>query len=112
MARWRSSVVAVATIGAAGVTGCSRCDYYLRNLYANDTDCERDYSLVTCTRETHEGATYILGPWYRKDRRELPAQDPGPGATAVNGKSTLAVGVEEGRRAGFGSNGARTSACS
>jgi hypothetical protein len=112
MTRWRSSAVAVATIGAAGVAGCSPCEDYLRNSYASDADCQRDYA-GACMLEQDNGVTTIVGPWYRANRREPPEKDPGPGATAVNGRSQVATGIKkQARRAGFGSNGATTRACS
>jgi len=103
MARWRSSAVALVALGAAaGVSGCSPQPEYRRNGYASRADCLRDYPAHQCESTRSGGGFYYYGPWYG-DRRGATATDPGPGATAVDGRSQVADPARSAtRRGGFG----------
>lgn len=104
--RWRSSVVALAALGAtAGLAGCSPQPEYRRNGYSSRADCLRDYPSGPC-EGSRGGGGHFYGPWYGRGQRALLANDPGPGTSAVNGRSQLAdPSASVTRRGGFGSTG-------
>lgn len=104
--RWRSSVVALAALGAtASLAGCSPQPEYRRNGYSSRADCLRDYPSGPCEGSRSAGG-HFYGPWYGGSQRALPANDPGPGASAVNGRSQLAdPSASVTRRGGFGATG-------
>jgi len=106
MARWRSSAVALAALGAAaGVAGCNPQPEYRRNGYASRADCLRDYPANQCESTRSGGVSYFYGPWYG-NQRTATTNDPGPGATAVNGRSQSADPAGSvARRGGFGGTG-------
>jgi hypothetical protein len=105
MARWRSSAVTLVVIGVAGVASCSpEPQTYRRNLYATKGDCYRDYGPADCEASSYRAGYFFGAPyWVGGGRR--PAGDPGPGASAVNGRSGVALAVSDPVRGGFGATG-------
>lgn len=105
MARWRSASVSLVLIGAAaGLASCgpSEPGYYRRNVYASKADCYRDYG----PRDCEVGYTgYYYGAHYWAFGGARPANDPGAGASAVNGRSQIATAVSDPVRGGFGATG-------
>lgn len=74
-----------------------------RNVYANQADCERDYSPNQCQQSSGGGsgtAGGYHGPYYSANRSNAPANDPGPGRTGVTRAS-----FETSYRGGFGAFG-------
>lgn len=123
MARWRSSSLVFAAIGAAGVAGLLRANEqpspeppyedYLHNVYATVDECRRDYAPGACGTENLDGKTHVIGPWYLADRRKAAPADPGPGVAARSGATPLAITTHgKKRRGGFGATGSETSPCS
>ena len=81
-------------VGSAGVE-------MRRNLYADRTACERDYSPAQCAQPTGANYSGWYGPYYTADRSTAAARsDPGPGR--VGG---LATATHVSVRGGFGGFG-------
>lgn len=112
MSEWRSSAMVFAAVGAAGVSGCTQrqCEEYLQNVYANEADCGLDYPSGPCLTEWAEdfSRSYVVGPWYKKDRSRAFEGDAGPGA---GGGAQKVITKEVSRRYGFGTKG-ETTVCS
>lgn len=91
-------------IGCAGVASCSPApqQYYRRNIYTSRADCYRDYAPHDC-EPGRTGGYYGAHYWAFGGAR--PSNDPGPGATAENGRSRLAATVSDPVRGGFGATG-------
>jgi hypothetical protein len=105
MRRWRSATVTLVVLGAAtaGVAACSRDDdTYRRNGYATREACMKDYQPEQCKEEARSGGFGYFGPWYMSNRARAAPGDPGPGATAVDGRSQAANQTAQTRRGGFG----------
>lgn len=105
MARWRSTSVTLVLIGA-GLAGCGQPEeegYYRRNSYASKADCYRDYGPDNCQPMGSGGG--FVGAYFWAFGGARPSGDPGPGATAQNGRSQLAISVSDPVRGGFGATG-------
>ena len=111
MPRWRSRAVVLVVLGSsAAIAGCSnqtnREETYKRNGYETREACLRDYPPEQCQEaRSGGGGLMFLGPWYMANRARAMANDPGPGATAINGRSQAGTSEMQTRRSGFGSTG-------
>lgn len=106
MARWRSRAVTLVLLGA-GAAACAPEPQYRRNTYASREECLRDYSPGQC--EPH-GTRGFIGPFFWVGGGARPLVDPGPGASARDGRSSVAAGVtapapQSAVRGGMGATG-------
>lgn len=109
----RSRNVRLVLIGAAGLAllsaaGCTDRRESKRNQYASREDCLKDYPENQCTNARGTvipGGGFWYGPWYGRAVARAGMVDPGPGATAVQGRSAFATASET-RRGGFGATAA------
>lgn len=105
MSNWRSAVLPALALTAIATVALSQLSDEARlqrqNSYASREDCEQDYDARSC-RPSGSGGGYY-GPRYSGPIRT--ANDPGPGRTAANGRSTTAVSTHSVSRGGFGSTG-------
>jgi hypothetical protein len=97
MKRWRSAAVTLVVLGGAASCGQGPQEsFYSRNMYADREACLRDYVASDCEpdRANSFGAGYFYGPYFWVGGAR-PAYDPGPGATAVSGRSSVSARVSE-----------------
>lgn len=91
-------------IGAASLAAsCSDQRQYSRNVYRSRADCLRDYADRYCEPGPRGG--YYGAYFWAGGGRGAPANDPGPGATATDGKSAAAATTTAPTRGGIGGTG-------
>lgn len=104
MPRWRTSTVALITLGAAaGLSGCAREPEYARNGYDSREACLQDYPPSQCN--SLSGGGYYFGPFYAVHGRDRVAGDPGPGRSADATGTSLHANQVMTTRGGFGATG-------
>lgn len=105
----RSNVVFLSLVGVAGAAIIAVDAFpgteMRRNMYADRTACERDYSPQQCQPSSYSGGVsyvsygYWSGPEYAANRGQASTGDPGPGRTGVHASTVSSV------RGGFGGFG-------
>jgi hypothetical protein len=104
MPRWRTSTVALLTLGAAaGLSGCAREPEFARNGYTSREACLQDYPPEQCSSRSSGG--YYFGPSYALHGRDRVAGDPGPGRSAAATGTSAFADPAATSRGGFGSTG-------
>jgi hypothetical protein len=104
MPRWRTSTVALLTLGAAaGLSSCAREPEYARNGYATRQACLQDYGPEQCSSGAVGG--YYYGPRYAVHGPDRLAGDPGPGRSAAATGTSLLAHHSATTRGGFGATG-------